>query len=63
MNKYINLMKEVDYIRAINVGMVDDLEIIMFINKNRSDYSSRITRELDKFLREGAKLMLIAMKN
>ena len=63
MSNYKNLMQVVEYIRDVNDGMIDTLEVIMFINENRSDYSKRITRELDKFLRKGAKLMLIAMKN
>lgn len=57
MSKYANLMEEVEYVRDncadYKCGI---LEAIMFINDNRDQYSSQIIRELDMFLREGARM-------
>ena len=57
MSKYKNLMEEVEFVRE-NCADFDCgiLEAIIFINDNRDQYSSQIIRELDMFLREGARM-------
>ena len=57
MSKYKNLMEEVEYVRGIFTDMnYGILEALMFINQNRNDYSTTVVRELDMFLREGARM-------
>ena len=54
MDKFSNLMAEVEYIRsAWGYGV---LESIQFILENQEEYPSEIRRELREFMRDGARM-------
>ena len=57
MDKYSNLMAEVEYVRDncadYKCGI---LEALMYISENEEQYPSEVRRELKMFMREGARM-------
>jgi hypothetical protein len=55
MNKFNNLMSEVEYLRKARpeYGI---LEALMFINEYEEEYPSEIRRELREFMRDGRRM-------
>lgn len=54
MNKFNNLMSEVEFLKtARGYGILD---AIMFINEYEEEYPSEIRRELREFMRDGARM-------
>ncbi len=54
MNKFNNLMSEVEFLKtARGYGILD---AIMFIQEYEEEYPSEIRRELKEFMRDGARM-------
>ena len=54
MNKFNNLMSEVEFLKtARGYGILD---AIMFINEFEDEYPSEIRRELREFMRDGRRM-------
>lgn len=54
MNKFNNLMAEVEFLKtARGYGILD---AIMFINEYEDEYPSEIRRELREFMRDGRRM-------
>lgn len=54
MNKFNNLMSEVEFLKtARGYGILD---AIMFISEFEDEYPSEIRRELKEFMRDGARM-------